>query len=670
MCGIVAGIWPKGQEPSEEAFARALGAIAHRGPDGRGSLRVDYGSHVGIIGHVRLAHVDIQGGAQPIVAAGLAVAVNGELYDYARTRADLEARGAMFSTRSDSEIVPHLLAEGEKATLTGRPATRHSLAGLRGEWAFAAIPADPGARPSLRAACDASGTKPLRHWASADGRSCIVASEAKALFALGVPREVDAASLRFAMELQYLPFGRTLFRGVSMLPPAHELRFAAAGHGKGATVSPWTDPYARRPERWAAGPRGPRDPLEIAHLLEGPEADAVAAALAPDSGRKARARGIALLLEGAVRRRLPQETSFCTHLSGGLDSGAILALAARASGRRDVDAFTAHFPWGTDECDAAQATADAAGGRLHRVPMAEADLIRAMDQAAAHAEGPSINAHSGAKILIAEAIRGAGHKCALTGEGADEALYGYEHLRLDFPKAERPLTDDSNAATLGVHRPEGRTTDRGLGEFWSPVPTFVAAKRQMGDAIRPALGERLRSENHSEERLLLDLPHGWQRSLSGRHPASAARDLWSTYCMSGYILRGLDDAQGMARGVESRLPFLDPALLWLCEAIPPRDHYGADGTEKGLLREGLAGVLPDDVLARPKRPFMAPALTQTPRGAAWARERLLGGRLASSGLYAEVGLEALLASPDKPAREACVTTLATLSAMMEALDAS
>ncbi len=150
----------------------------------------------------------------------------------------------------------------------------------------------------------------------------------------------------------------------------------------------------------------------------------------------------------------------------------------------------------------------------------------------------------------------------------------------------------------------------------------------------------------------------------------AARGLWSVYALSGYILRGLDDATGMACAVESRLAFLDPALRAFAAMLPPGAHFAEDGLEKGLLRDAVSGLLPPEVLSRPKRPFMAPSLTATPEGAAWAHDRLLGGRLTRSGMFERAGLEALLASPDRPARESGVLALASLSALADAFDLS
>ena len=643
MCGFIAGIFPKDTAPDDAAVSRALDAIAHRGPDGRGTLRIDLGNRVAILGHVRLAMVGSGDGRQPFSAPDAAAVVNGEFYGHREARARLERAGRRFATSSDSEVALHAFA------------TRRSdawLASLRGEWALAAI--DPVAG-TLTAACDPVGTRPLRHWTSRDGRSVCVASEAKALFALGVPREVDTGTLRFAAEFQYLPLGRTPFRDVGMLAPGHKLHWRP-----GVTqIRPWHDPFSVRPLE-GDGFREFLDPAS-ARLVD----------IALRTGtRPGRAEAVLSLLRDAVRVRLPERGSPAAHLSGGLDSAAVVALLTEALGP-GVESFVAAFPWGSDEAGEAASTARHLGARLVPVTMTASDLTDAMDVAAFHAEAPAINAHAGAKVLLARAIRGAGHDCAFTGEGADEAFLGYEHLRADFPASVRPATVDVNPATLGVHRPEdGHPGPPEVRDALGFVPTFVRGKASAAGTLRGTLGPRLMAEAYDAGRIVGDLPDAWLRGTRGLGRVEVSRGLWSAYALSGYILRGLDDAPGMSCAVEGRLAFLDPAVRRFASMVPPLDHYGADGIEKGLLREALAGLLPPDVLARHKRPFMAPSLTATPEGAAWATERLLGGRLAASGLFDAAGMRALLASPDRPARESGVLTLASLSALLDAFDLS
>lgn len=615
MCGLVAGVFTPDAAPDDAAIEAALASIAHRGPDGSHWVRRTLpDGRIAVLGHTRLALVGVSDGRQPFVSDTHATVVNGEFYGWREERARMAARGARFSTGSDSENAHHAY---------GLDGASGWLSGLDGEWTATTIDFSDG---SLHAACDPFGTRPLRFWTSADGRSFAVASEAKALFALGVPAELDMEALRFALTLQYLPVGSTLFRGISMLPPGHRLDH----DGRRTTMRPWSD--------LALG-------IDDGQGLGG-----------SDDLRRA--------LEHAVTRRLPTERTFGTHLSGGLDSAIVTALAIQGAGR-PIDAFVADFTFGPNETEQARATAAHVGANLVPVRIDEAALRRATDLAPLHSEGLAINGHAAAKIVIADAVRAAGHACVLTGEGADEAFWGYEHLRLDAGLA---LHEDAAANTAGVHRPSGVVG--GLEDLEDalrgPAPTFVRAKLGMTSPIRAAFGERLSGIRFRPADMADALPGDWLRLVHGMDGARAARALWNVHGLSGYILRGLDDAMGMSRGVESRLAFLDPVVQRHAARVAPKDHFAADGLEKALLRNAVAGLVPDDVLARRKAPFMSPMLSAAPGSGDWVRERLLGGRLASSGLFEVEGLTALTQGPDTPAVDAARMTLCSLSSLMEA----
>jgi asparagine synthase (glutamine-hydrolysing) len=582
--------------------------------------RVLSDGRVVVMGHARLALVCLADGRQPFVSDEVLTVVNGEFYDWRRRRCELERLGGRFDTSSDSEIAHAAF---------GLHGPDGWLEHLDGEWAACAIDLVEG---SLHAACDPFGARPLRHWTSPSGRSIAVASEAKALFELGVPRSLDRHALRFSLSLQYLPLGSTLFADVGMLPAGCRLDH----DGRSTRIRTWSDlalgmPRPRSPLRRGVGP------VEIMDLLE-----------------------------DAVRRRIPEERDFATHLSGGLDSALVLALASRAAGR-SVDAFTADFEFGSNEVEQAAVTATHCGARHVPVHMTTGQLVDATDRAAFHAEGLCINAHAAAKIVIAQTVSAAGHRCVLTGEGADEAFWGYEHLRLD---AGLSIHADAAANTAGVHRPDGDV--EGLDDLAEalrgPVPTFIRTKMGMTTPMRAAFGDAMRHTPFRTADMADALPGEWLKAMHDDPGASTARAMWNLHGLSGYILRGLDDAMGMSHGVESRLAFLDPLLHRTAAALRPEGHFRRSGLEKALLRDAAQGLIPEEVRNRRKAPFMAPTLTSTPVGRRWSEERLLDGRLVSSGILTDDGVRGLLASPDTPARDANVMTLASLSSFIQAFD--
>src|SRR3954468_23123815 len=206
MCGIGAILDPGGSARAD-AGRRMVEALRHRGPDGDGVTKLGAAT----LAHTRLAIIDVAGGDQPLASEDGAVTavVNGEIYNHAAIRADLERRGHRFATGSDSEVVVHGYEEH------GPDFVRE----LNGIFAFALW--DSRER-RLVAARDQFGVKPLYWWS--DGRRVAVASEVGALIAAGLVRpEVDRVALDHYLACRFVPSPRTLFEGVRKLPPASTL---------------------------------------------------------------------------------------------------------------------------------------------------------------------------------------------------------------------------------------------------------------------------------------------------------------------------------------------------------------------------------------------------------------------------------------------------------------
>ena len=572
MCGLVAIV--SGERPVEPgAVEAALQALRHRGPDGSGTWVGPDGRVA--LGHSRLAIIDRAGGAQPIASedGALVLALNGELYDFERTRQELEARGHRFRTGSDSEIALHLYEERGSACLDA----------LRGEFAFVLW---DGRKRQLFAARDRFGIKPLV-WAL-HGGALFVASEAKALFAAGVPAAWDHEAFAHAMAHQYLPPERSLFRGVAQLPPGHLL----VGGASDVRIARYWD-------------------------LDLPAA-AQASAEPTEPERRQAALEVRARLDEAVRLRLRADVPVAFYLSGGLDSSAVLALAARASDG-PLHAFSvcfAHAPY--DERALAEEMAAGVGAVLHPVVVGQDDLVDALPAAVRHGEGLAINGQLPAKYLLAEAVRAAGFEVVLSGEGADEAFLGYPHLVRDHAlatnggAADEALDEalgEAHRASSGVMLPRGTAPSLGaVRERLGSTPTFLQAKAQIGLALGPLLAPDFAARARPDERaahLLASFDVDGQ--LAERHPVDQARYLWTKLALAGYILRTLGDACEMAHGVEGRLPFLDHLLFEHARALPLGMAI-RDGVEKTVLRDAVRDLVPARIAARPKHPFLAPPL--------------------------------------------------------------
>ncbi|WP_438289719.1 asparagine synthase (glutamine-hydrolyzing) [Streptomyces sp. HUAS TT7] len=417
MCGIAGWIDFERDLSEEGAVASAMTAtLAPRGPDGAG---VWLGPHAAL-GHRRLAVIDIEGGRQPMTTeSGVVLTYSGEVYNFRELRAELEAKGHRFRTRSDTEVVLRGYMEWGEGV-----AQR-----LNGMYAFAVWDARTEELLLVR---DRMGVKPL-FYCQPPGGGLLFGSEPKAILAHPrVPRAVDADGLREILTIAQTP-GRSVYRGLHELRPGQLLRFGRAGLS------------ARR--YWTLEAQEHTDDLDT--TIE-------------------TVRG---LLEDIVERQLVADVPLCSLLSGGLDSSAITALGARHGELRsfavDFDGYADHFeddgmrgspdgPYVRDVVrhlrpDHTDIVLDTAGLAL---PSLRSDVVRAW-------EYPQFSGDMNTSLhLLFQAIRG--HSTvALSGESADEVFGGYAWFHL--PEAVAARTFPWLVVMMRQQRPEN-LLDLGLRE--------------------------------------------------------------------------------------------------------------------------------------------------------------------------------------------------------------
>ena len=564
MCGILVDYYPTGQVDGA-LLRRGLETLRSRGPDGDGVWVLANGT-VGLA-HTRLAVLDLAGSPQPIASEdGQVVAVvNGEFYDDETLRRDLIRKGHCFRTGGDSELAVHLYEEYDLDFVVH----------LRGE--FALVLWD-GRRQQLVAARDHFGIKPLCYHVS-DGRVRL-ASQAKGLFALGVVPAWDADAFASVSAMQYLPPERTLFANVRQLRPAHLLIASARGV---QTASYWEPDIPPEAEKYPSQ-----------------EASALAERLRTE-------------LAEAVRLRLRADVPVAFHLSGGIDSATIVALATQQLGR-PATCFTVGFDTpGYDETARARETADFLRADWRCLHLGQHSLAAHLSDAVWAAEGLSINGHLPAKSLLARHIRESGFKVVLSGEGADEILGGYAHFRVDLQASSldgttTPFVGDS--MLTGMHLPEGDALPLdGVRSRLGFVPTFLHAKATLGRRMHTLLCPEYRHFVAGRDRLVEFIDtFDVASQLRGRHRVDQAAFLWMRSALANSILLTLGDGTEMAHGLEGRLPFLDHQLFAFTRRVPTFLKI-RDGQEKWLLRQAMSGQLPESLLQRPKQPFTAPPLS-------------------------------------------------------------
>lgn len=570
MCGIVS-ISNPASPVAPHLLKKATDALIHRGPDGEGFyFSPDKRT---ALGHRRLSIIDLSTGGQPLSNEDGTVhaVVNGEFYDFASIRRELENKGHRFKTSSDSEIVLHLYEEYGLDCLSY----------LRGEFAFVIYDA-PADR--LIAARDRFGIKPLCYAQDAAG-VFYTASEAKAIFAAGFPAAWDDYAFYHACNAQYVPQDRTLFKGVHQLPPGHVL----IREKKSMTIRKYWD-------------------------LDYPQE--------PDAEEKSDAEWQEIFehtFSESVRLRLRADVPVCFHLSGGLDSSSIAAQGMALHGK-PMDCFTVSFDHdGYDELPVAREMAQKMNAPLHVVRVSQDDIVHAIPEAVWYSEGLAINGHLAGKFMLNKAIRAAGFKVALSGEGSDELLAGYPHLREDIilHGPDTGLHDrlaglyQSNDKLAGVFLQHGDAISTGaVDSALGFTPSFLKAKASLGLRMLSVLDDGFIREMKNRD-IYSDLIHSFDvgKQLTGRHVVNQSSYLWTKLPLANYILRTLGDGCEMAHAVEGRVPFLDHVLFEKMRALPLRMKI-RDLTEKYILRETAKPLVTPAIYKRQKHPFIAPPVSR------------------------------------------------------------
>lgn len=550
-------------------------------------------------------------GRQPLRCenASVLAIVNGEFYDHQSVRQLLESRGHRFCTNSDSEILVHLYEDQGIDCFSQ----------LRGE--FALVLWDEK-RSRLIAVRDRFGVKPLVY--SLQNEGVLFASEAKALLPelTGGAIDWDHEAFYYASSRQYLPTDRTLFKNIQQLQPGHIAVFDESGL---QIQKYWDFDFPLTSKGHSQG-----------HRAGGQFPDAVA-----ETRR---------MLCESIRLRMDCEVPFCFHLSGGIDSSAVLGIASELS-PNSLTAFTLSFEdTRYDEFSLAEETAAFCNARLQKITVSQQDLINHLEYATQAAEGLAINGHLSAKYLLNRAIHQCGYKAVLTGEGADEVFAGYAHLGIDYAKqiaAEASLYTllQGNSLQVGMMLPHGPGLDTAyLRHTLGYVPTFMEAKAGLGRRLHSLLNDdwiRSWQGNHGYEDLAVASVMG---QLEGRSRLHQSTWLWSKLALAGYIFKTLGDGTEMPHSVEGRVPYLDHVLFQYLRDVPT-DWLIRGNVSKYLLREAVKPFVTTSTYQRQKHPLDAPPLyAASDLGRNTVRDHLSCDGFRKQPFYERRKIESLLAS--------------------------
>jgi asparagine synthase (glutamine-hydrolysing) len=580
MCGIngIALAAHTGRAVERGRLERMRDVLAHRGPDDCG-LFLD--NNVGL-GHRRLSIVDVAGGHQPMANEdGTAHLVyNGEVYNHADHRPALEAAGHRYRTHCDTETILHLYEEHGAACVEY----------LRGMFAFAVW---DQRRRELVVARDRFGVKPLYYVHTAEG-SLYFASEIKALLAAGAARaELNYAALPDYLANHATSGDETLFAGVRRLPPGHTMTWRETGELK---IEQYWDLSFADGDGEASPSARPDARTEEELIAEWSR-----------------------LFREAVKLRLMADVPLGMFLSGGIDSSAIAAVMSGMVAE-PVKTFSVAFAEReANELEYARSVARAFRTDHHEVVVSPEEFFAALPRLVWHEDEPLAHPSSVALNFVSR-LASRHVKVVLTGEGSDETLAGYERYR---------KTIFNLALGRRYHALTGEALRGGARGLLEAAPLPGALKRKLRRTflyLAPDIEsiyfdnfavfgrDRQRSLLSAETKERAGIPPGGAPDPYGEvrrfMEQTAARTLLDRllYADTKTYLHELlmkQDQMSMAASIESRVPFLDHRLVEYTARLPERLKLRG-WTTKYVLRRAMRGVLPAEILTRPKMGFPVP----------------------------------------------------------------
>ena len=600
MCGIAGFVCVTDRQERPDGDSRLhaqIRTLHHRGPDAE---QVWNGPGVGLA-HARLSIIDLRAIAhQPMAGTGgkVMLVFNGEIYNFLDLRRELESEGAVFETRSDTEVI----IRGYE--FWGIDVVHR----LRGMFAIALWDAE---KERLLLVRDRVGKKPLYYMQQGD--HLLFASEIKGVLAWpGVERVANLEAIHQYLTYQYVPAPLTAFEGIYKLPPGHMM----------------------------VQERGSPARIERYHRLP-----------APKAGRH---RPLAELreelvhhLREATRLRMISDVPLGAFLSGGVDSSAVVAMMALESSSR-IKTFTIGFDEQVfDERQYAHAVVERYDTEHHEY-VVRPDGLDVLPRIVWHYGEPFADSSAIPTYYVSEIAR-RNVTVALNGDGGDESFLGYPRyvnfrnwvasstavpgpMRAGLLAALRKLPERWNPTlpVRALHRLAARLHDQPSRQYEQAIVYFSDAAKQ------PLYGEKMRGLLASSALDKLD-------PLILEAPSPAAGAAWAdihTYLPDDLLVKV--DVASMAHSLECRSPFLDHVLMEWAAELPEEAKLQGDET-KALLKQAMEPYLPHELLYRPKMGFGVP-IDQWLRNEMkdYAYETLLSDRAMARGLFNRDAVKQLL----------------------------
>ncbi len=586
MCGIAGYIdLQHSLDNAEQLIDSMCQIIRHRGPDEQG-IWTEQGV---ALGTRRLSIIDLAGGQQPIFNEDRSVLVvfNGEIYNYRELQKTLQERGHSFATRSDTEVIVHAYEE------YGDDCVKH----LRGMFTFAIW---DRRRQRLLAARDRFGKKPLNYYW--DGQRLIFGSEIKSLLQAGITREVNPLALDEYLVYGYVPTPLTLFKNVWKLPAAHILIYE---DGQISTKRYWELPFTA--------------------TCQDDEATAI--------------ERICVLLQDAVRVRLMSEVPLGAFLSGGVDSSAVVGMMSSMM-TQPVKTFSIGFEDDVyNELPYARKIAKHFGTD-HSEFLIRPDLVSVLPQLVWAYDEPFGDSSMLPTYYVSKLARE--HvTVALTGDGGDEIFGGYRLYERELSISRMPKLVRYVLGYGATLLPDGIRGKRRFGALHlDPATRRLQATMRFPASWRSSMyNSDYFAQVHAHdpyERLLSEFRTGKQLDNVTLSQYVDVR----TYLTDDILVKV--DKASMINSLETRTPLLDQHLAEYVTSLPSTLRMRS-GVLKYLLKKVAVGMVPTEILSRPKQGFAVP-IERWFRGelATYARELLDSREARQRGIFNQKFINKLL----------------------------
>lgn len=602
MCGIAAMVsFTLSHDKIRHNGLKMLEVINHRGPDGYGEWSSEHGRVW--LGHRRLSIIDPEGGKQPLSNedGSVWVSFNGCIYNYLEIAQNLRSKGHKFKTNSDTEVIVHAYEEyGEECV--------NYFIGM-----FSFVIWDDK-KNVLFCARDRLGVKPFYYYY--DNSNLIIASEIKALLATDlITRAADSRSLQDYLTYQTVLGEKTLFQNVNKLLPGHSLRLDL--NNNQININKYWD-------------------VTFDVDFEHDEAYFV--------------NKLQRLLDDSVKIRLRSDVALGAHLSGGLDSSAVVSLASMFNSSGDsLKTFTGAFDAGDrfDETQYAKMVADQAKSQYYEVYPSETDFIEQLSRIVYFMDEPSAGPGVFPQFMLSK-LASQHVKVVLGGQGGDEIFAGYTRYLVGYLEEclkgaiEETSTSRQYAATLASITPNLSSLKQYVpmlkyfladGLFEPQENRYFRLMDRTGDS-KQIYQDDLFKVNH---RALED----FSQIFNGSNAASFLNKmLYFDLKVHLPALLHVEDRTSMAWGLESRVPLLDHRIVEFMATVPPVIKFKG-GEPKYLFKQAIKQLLPKQVLDRKdKMGFPVPLhLWYKSKLSSYVKEVLLDQKAKERGIFDMVQLE-------------------------------